>query len=67
MSSTCARSGGAALCAANRLITEGRNCILRQALVVAQIELQLIAQNVLPPRAHFLARLEYHATARGAR
>lgn len=54
---TCSRSGGAVLCAMYRLYSD-RGFAIRVALQVAQIEFDLIANQVLPDRAHFLARLQ---------
>lgn len=56
-SATCARNGGAVLWAVYRL-HEGRGEVLRNALKLQQYEQDLLAQNVEPARANFLARIK---------
>jgi len=57
MSAGCARSGGAVLCALYRLRSPHWDAV-RVSLQVAQLELNLIADKVLPGRAHFIARMQ---------
>lgn len=69
MSSVCARSGAAVLCALYRLRSPHWEA-LRISLQVAQIELDLIAEKVLPGRAHFIARAQmkgFSTAPKGAR